>query len=60
MEFLIKSAILGFIIYLIDMFTYKLIRRIDKKERKKIDKYELDQVELINNKMKELKNGSDN
>ena len=60
MAFLIKSAILGFIIYLIDMFTYKLIRRIDKKERKKIDKYELDQVELINNKMKELKNGSDN
>lgn len=51
---MIKYIILAVVFFLTDTLSYKYIRKIDKKERKKIDQEELDHVNTMLQKYKEL------
>ena len=53
--FLGKLLFVGIIFMLTDFISYKIIRIRDIKERKKIDKYEIEQVDRMIEKINELK-----
>lgn len=54
MKFLIKLAVIILIVFLENLLSYKSIRIIDKKERKKLDKQELEHVDLLIEKFKKI------
>lgn len=54
MKFLIKLALIILVVFLENLLSYKLIRIIDKKEREKLDKKELEHVDLLIEKFKKI------
>ena len=55
-KFILPYVFLIIVFFLTDLLSYKYIRKIDKKERKKLDKEELDHVKKMIEKYKELDN----
>lgn len=51
---MIKYIVLAIVFFLTDFLSYKYIRKIDKKERKKIDSEETAHVNLMIEKNKKL------
>ena len=56
MKLFIPYILLAITFFLTDLLTYKFIRKIDKKERKKLDREEQGHVNLMIGKYEELKN----
>lgn len=53
--FLIKLFLLLIAVTFTDNIVYKHIRKVDLKERKKIDQYELEQVDKLVEKLSKIK-----
>lgn len=53
--FVIKIVILGIFLYLENLFAYKHIRKIDKKERNSLNTWETKHIEELIQKNKVLK-----
>lgn len=51
---MIKYIVLAVVFFLTDLLSYKYIRKIDKKERKKLDQEEISHVNDMIEKYKEL------
>lgn len=54
MRFLFEIIVVIFVTGGTEMLVYKHMRKVDKKERQRLQKWEYDYVETLENKIKEL------
>ena len=55
LQLILEVIMIGFVVFLIDLFTYKYVRYLDKKERSKLAEKETEYLKKLIEEMNEGK-----
>jgi len=55
LQLILEVIMIGFVVFLIDLFTYKYVRYLDKKERAKLAEKETEYLKKLIEEMNEEK-----